>query len=107
MNAFTWKAKGTITFYGIENDFTSTVTIKALDQFKRVYRNDRYTGVVVLDGAKGWRNSGTTLLNWKANCWPARSATSITRSSRSPSWHTGTASGMKPAVKRRLATRRL
>ena len=58
MNAFTWKAKGTITFYGIENDFTSTVTIKGLDQFKRVFRNDRYTGVVVLDGAKGWRKFG-------------------------------------------------
>ncbi len=58
VNAFTWKAKGTITYNDNENDFTAAVTIKGLDQFKREFRNDHYTGVVVLDGAKGWRNFG-------------------------------------------------
>ena len=58
VNAFTWKGKGTITFYDDANDFTSTVTIRGLDQFKREFRNDRYTGVVVLNGAKGWRKFG-------------------------------------------------
>lgn len=55
VNAFTWQETGTMTFNDIENDFTGTVTIKGLDRFSRVFRNDRYTGVVVIDGAKGWR----------------------------------------------------
>ena len=58
VNAFTWEGTGTMTFNGIDNDFNSIVTIKGLDQFKRVFSNDRYTGIVVLDGAKGWRKFG-------------------------------------------------
>jgi hypothetical protein len=58
VNAFSWKAKGTISFGGNENDFTSQVTIKGLDQFRREFGNDQFTGIVVLDGAKGWRKFG-------------------------------------------------
>jgi hypothetical protein len=58
VNAFSWKAKGTITFNGNENDFTGQVTIKGLDQYRREFGNDQFNAVVVVDGAKGWRKFG-------------------------------------------------
>ncbi len=58
VNAFSWKAKGTITFNGNENDFTGLVTIKGLDQYRRESGNDQFNVVVVVDGAKGWRKFG-------------------------------------------------
>jgi hypothetical protein len=58
VTAFSWKAKGTITFNGNENDFTSQITIKGLDQYRREFGNDQFKGVVVLDGTKGWRKIG-------------------------------------------------
>ena len=57
-SAFSWKAKGTINFGGNENDFTSEVTIKGLDRYRREFGNDQFNGVVVLDGTKGWRKFG-------------------------------------------------
>ena len=56
--AFSWKAKGTIKFNDNENDFTSTVTIKGLDKYRREFGNDQFSGVVVVDGDKGWRKFG-------------------------------------------------
>ncbi len=58
VNAFSWKGKGTITFNGNENDFTSEMTFKGLDQYRREFGNDQFNGVVVLDGTKGWRKFG-------------------------------------------------
>ena len=58
LDAFSWKAKGTITFNGNENDFTSQVTIKGLEQYRRESGNDQISIVVVVDGAKGWRKFG-------------------------------------------------
>jgi hypothetical protein len=58
VNAFSWKGKGTITFGGNENEFTSQVTIKGLNQYRREFGNDQFTGIVVLDGTKGWRKFG-------------------------------------------------
>jgi hypothetical protein len=58
VNAFSWKGKGTITFNGNENDFTSEMTFKGLDQYRREFGNDQFTGIVVLDGTKGWRKFG-------------------------------------------------
>jgi hypothetical protein len=58
VSAFSWKAKGTITFNGNENDFNSQVTIKGLDQYRRESSNDEFRVVVVLDGTKGWRKFG-------------------------------------------------
>src|SRR5262249_4474274 len=58
VNAFSWKAKGTITFNGNENDFTTEVTIKGLDQYRREFGNDQFNAVVVLDRGKGWRKFG-------------------------------------------------
>jgi hypothetical protein len=58
VNAFSWKAKGTITLGGNENDFTSQVTIKGLDQYRREFGNDQFNAVVVVDGKKAWRKFG-------------------------------------------------
>jgi hypothetical protein len=58
VKAFSWKGKGTITLNGNENDFTSQVTIKGLDQYRREFGNDQFNAVVVVDGAKGWRKFG-------------------------------------------------
>jgi hypothetical protein len=57
-NAFTWKGKGTITFNDNENEFTTQVTCKGLDQYRREFGNDQFSGIVVLDGNKGWRKFG-------------------------------------------------
>jgi hypothetical protein len=58
VNAFSWKGKGTISFNGNENDFTTEMTFKGLDQFRREFGNDQFSGVVVLDRTKGWRKFG-------------------------------------------------
>jgi hypothetical protein len=58
VNAFSWKGKGTITLNGNESDFTSQVTIKGLDHYRREFGNDQFNAVVVVDGAKGWRKFG-------------------------------------------------
>jgi hypothetical protein len=58
VNAFSWKAKGTITFGGNENEFDNQVTIKGLNQFRRESSNDQFSVVVVVDGDKGWRKFG-------------------------------------------------
>jgi hypothetical protein len=58
LDAFSWKGKGTISFGGNENDFTSEMTFKGLDRYRREFGNDQFSGVVVLDGTKGWRKIG-------------------------------------------------
>jgi outer membrane lipoprotein-sorting protein len=58
VKAFSWKSKGTITFNDNENEFTGEVTIKGLDQYRREFGNDQFSGVVVVDGNKGWRKFG-------------------------------------------------
>lgn len=58
VKAFSWKAKGTITFNDNENEFTTTVTIKGLKDLRREFGNDQFTGVVVVDDDKGWRKFG-------------------------------------------------
>jgi hypothetical protein len=55
VSAFSWKAKGTITFGGEDRDITTEVTVKGLDQCRRESGNDEFKFIVVLDGAKGWR----------------------------------------------------
>jgi hypothetical protein len=58
VDAFSWKGKGTITFNDNENEFTTELTFKGLDRYRREFGNDQFNGVVVLDGAKGWRKIG-------------------------------------------------
>jgi hypothetical protein len=62
VEAFTWKAKGKITFGDNENDITSSATFKGLDhsrsEFEGVFNGNAVKGVTVLAGDKGWRKFG-------------------------------------------------
>jgi hypothetical protein len=56
---YSWKAKGTITFNGADNDFTSATTIKGINhlraEFKGEFDGNTFEGVTVLNGEQGWR----------------------------------------------------
>ncbi len=60
--AATWKSKGTISFQGNDNSFTSTSTVEGLDHYRQEFEGDfggnTVKGVTVLDGDKGWRSFG-------------------------------------------------
>jgi len=60
--AATWKAKGTISFNGNENQFSSQMTIDGLDRFRSefegTFNGNDVKGVTVLNGDKGWRKFG-------------------------------------------------
>ena len=58
VEAFSWKAKGTVVFNGNENESSNEVTVKGLDHYRREFGNDQFHGVVVLSGDKGWRKFG-------------------------------------------------
>src|SRR5947209_2861749 len=57
VKAFTWKAKGKISFGGNDNDFTSTATAEGLDhlrsEFEGEFGGNKVKGVTVLSGDKG------------------------------------------------------
>lgn len=59
---FSEKAKGTITFNGNDNSFTSERIFQGLDhyrsQFESEFNGMAFKGVTVLDGDKGWRKFG-------------------------------------------------
>jgi hypothetical protein len=56
--AFTWKAKGTISLLGNDNDYTSKVTIQGLDhmraEFEGEFSDNKVKGVSIVAGKKGW-----------------------------------------------------
>jgi hypothetical protein len=60
--AVTWKAKGTISFGGNDNEFTSESTVRGLDHFRGAFEGEfggnKIKGVTVLAGDKGWRQFG-------------------------------------------------
>ncbi len=58
VKAFSWKAKGTVTFNGNEMDSNSEATVQGLGHYRREFGNDQFHGVVVLSGDKGWRKFG-------------------------------------------------
>jgi hypothetical protein len=62
LQAATWKAKGTISFGGGDNAFTSQVTVQGLDHLRQVFEGEfggnKIQGVMVLAGDKGWRKFG-------------------------------------------------
>jgi hypothetical protein len=62
VGAATWKAKGTITFNGNDNQFTSKATVQGLDRYRSEFEGEfdgnAVKGVTVLDGDKGWRKFG-------------------------------------------------
>ncbi|HLJ12156.1 MAG TPA: hypothetical protein VKU82_13265, partial [Planctomycetaceae bacterium] len=59
---FSWKIKGIISFGGNDNEFTSATTIQGIDrvhsQFEGEFNGNKFIGVTVLNGDKGWRNFG-------------------------------------------------
>jgi hypothetical protein len=62
VKAATWKAKGKVNFGGNENEFTSAVTVQGLDHYRSEFESDfggnKFKGVTVLAGKKGWRKFG-------------------------------------------------
>ncbi len=58
----TWKAKGTITFGGNDNRYTSQTTAQGLDrsrvEFEGEFNGNPVKGVTVIDGDKAWRKFG-------------------------------------------------
>jgi outer membrane lipoprotein-sorting protein len=60
--AYSRKAKGTITLQGNENEITSETTIQGLDHYRNEFEGEfmgnKVRGVVVLNGDKGWRKIG-------------------------------------------------
>src|SRR5262249_32149041 len=67
IKAATWKAKGKITFGDNANDFASQVTVQGLGQFRQEFEGDfggnKFKGVTVLSGDKGWRKFGDMNIN--------------------------------------------
>jgi hypothetical protein len=57
--AYSWKSKGTITFNGDANEFSSHATLQGLDhyrsEFDGKFGDNDVTGVTVVSGDKGWR----------------------------------------------------
>jgi hypothetical protein len=62
VKAATWKGKGKINFGGTENEFTSQTTVQGLDhvrsEFEGEIMGNKFKGVTVLAGTKGWRKFG-------------------------------------------------
>jgi hypothetical protein len=56
---YSWKAKGTITFNGNDNEIKTQATVQGLDhyrsEFEGEFNGDTVKGVLVLNGDKGWR----------------------------------------------------
>src|SRR5207245_8568169 len=62
VKAASWTAKGTITFMGNDNPFTSRYVVQGLDhirnEFEGEFVGNPVKGVTVLAGEKGWRDFG-------------------------------------------------
>jgi hypothetical protein len=62
VKAIAWKTKGTITFAGNDNAFTSQSTVQGLDHFRQEFEgqfgDNKVRAVTVLAGDKGWRQFG-------------------------------------------------
>jgi hypothetical protein len=62
VKAASWTAKGTITFNGSDNAFTSRTVVQGLDRSRREFEGEfggnPVKGVTVLAGEKGWREFG-------------------------------------------------
>jgi hypothetical protein len=62
VKAASWKTKGTITFNGSDNAFTSQTVVQGLDHLRQEFEGDfggqQFKGLTVLAGGKGWRDFG-------------------------------------------------
>jgi hypothetical protein len=62
IKACSWKAKGKISFGGMDGDFTSDLVAEGLDKLRSGFEaelgGNKIKGVAVLNGDKGWRKFG-------------------------------------------------
>ncbi len=62
IKAFSWKAKGTITLEGADNEFTIQATAQGIDhlrsEFEGEFGGNKVKVVAVVSGDKGWRKFG-------------------------------------------------
>jgi hypothetical protein len=62
VKAALWKGKGTISFGGMDNNFTMQATVQGLDHYKGEFEGEfggnKIKGATVLSGDKGWRKFG-------------------------------------------------
>lgn len=60
--AITWAAKGTLSFGGNDNPFSTSVTAQGLSQYQGKFSGDfngnQFEAVTVINGDKGWRKFG-------------------------------------------------
>jgi hypothetical protein len=54
IQAYSYKAKGKVTFGGNENDVDVTIVAKGLDHYRRESKTDQFHVMFVLAGDKGW-----------------------------------------------------
>jgi hypothetical protein len=68
---FTWKNRATVTINGSDNSFNSEVTAQGVDKHRAAFEGDfngnRFEGVTVLNGEKGWRKFGDMLMEMDAD----------------------------------------
>jgi hypothetical protein len=66
VDVYVLKAKGTISFNGNDNEFTSQATVSGLDkiraEFEGEFDGNKIKGVTVLKGDKGWRKFGDNVM---------------------------------------------
>jgi hypothetical protein len=71
IEAYSIKSKGTITFNGNDNEFTSAATVKGLDQIHSQFEGDfggnKFMAVMVMNGDKGWRKFGDNTMDLDSN----------------------------------------
>jgi hypothetical protein len=69
--AATWKTKGKLTIQGNENDMSVVATVQGLDQFYTEFEGDfggnKFKGITVLNGDKGWRKFGDMVMEMDAD----------------------------------------
>jgi hypothetical protein len=71
IKAATWKSKGTISFNGTDNEFSTTATVQGLDHFRSAFEGEfggnKVEGVTVLAKDKGWRKFGDNQMEMDEN----------------------------------------
>jgi hypothetical protein len=68
---YSWKAKGTITFGGNDNEIKTQATVQGLDhyrsEFEGEFNGETVKGVLVLAGDKGWRKFNDNAMDLDAD----------------------------------------
>jgi len=71
LDAYSTKIKGTLSFNGNDNSFSSVSTVQGLDrfhsQFEGEFGGNKVQAVVVLNGDKGWRKFGDNSMDLDAD----------------------------------------